>query len=76
MMKFYEDVVVGDRVEIGTHRFAADEIKAFAKAYIGRNLFGNEGSSRVMLMEDTQVKKAMTVWPEAEKIAKSMSSLK
>jgi acyl dehydratase len=26
-------MVVGERVEIGTHRFTADEIKAFAKAY-------------------------------------------
>lgn len=33
MMKFYEDLVIGDRAEIGTHRFAADEIKAFARAY-------------------------------------------
>lgn len=33
MMKFYEDLVVGDRAEIGTHRFTAEEIKAFAKAY-------------------------------------------
>ncbi len=65
-------------VEFKKDQFEKDEryVKAFAKAYIGRNLFGNEGSSRVMLMEDTQVKKAMTVWPEAEKIAKSMSSLK
>lgn len=33
MMKFYEDLAIGDRAEIGTHRFTADEIKAFAKAY-------------------------------------------
>ena len=33
MMKFYEDLVIGERVDIGTHRFTADEIKAFAKAY-------------------------------------------
>jgi acyl dehydratase len=33
MMKFYEDLAVGDRAEIGTHVFTADEIKAFAKAY-------------------------------------------
>lgn len=33
MLKFYEDLAVGDRVEIGTHRFTADEIKAFAKGY-------------------------------------------
>jgi len=33
MMKFYEDLVIGERAEIGTHRFTADEIKAFARAY-------------------------------------------
>ncbi len=33
MMKFFEDLAVGDRTGIGTHRFTADEIKAFAKAY-------------------------------------------
>lgn len=33
MMKFFEDLVVGDHVEIGAHRFTADEIKTFAKAY-------------------------------------------
>jgi acyl dehydratase len=33
MMKFYDDLVIGDRADIGTHVFTADEIKAFAKAY-------------------------------------------
>lgn len=66
------------KVEFKQDQFDKDEryVKAFAKAFIGRNLFGNEGSSRVMLLEDTQFNKAMAVWPEAEKIAKSMSSLK
>ncbi len=66
------------KVEFKQDQFDKDEryVKAFAKAFIGRNLFGNEGSSRVMLLEDNQFNKAMSVWPEAEKIAKSMSSLK
>ncbi len=51
-------------------------IKAFTKAYIARSLWGNEGSARVMLNEDTQFKKAMTLFPEAEKIAKNLSSLR
>jgi carboxyl-terminal processing protease len=51
-------------------------IKAFTKAYIGRSLWGNEGSARVMLAEDTQFRKAMTLFPEAEKIARNISSLK
>ncbi|HCV43346.1 MAG TPA: S41 family peptidase, partial [Bacteroidetes bacterium] len=51
-------------------------IKAFTKAYIGRTLFGNEGSSRVMLGVDNQFQKALTLFPEAEKISKSLTSLK
>lgn len=33
MMKFYEDLAVGDHADIGTHRFTADEIKTFARAF-------------------------------------------
>jgi carboxyl-terminal processing protease len=51
-------------------------IKAFTKAYIGRSLWGNEGSARVMLGEDNQFRKAMTLFPEAEKIARNITSLK
>ena len=50
-------------------------IKAFAKAYIARSLFGNEGSSRTILAEDNQFAKAMTLFPEAEQISARMSSL-
>ena len=51
-------------------------IKAFTKAYIARGLWGNEGSARVMLGEDAQFSKAEQLFPEAEKIAGSLSSLK
>ncbi|HEX9005881.1 MAG TPA: hypothetical protein VF889_01210, partial [Bacteroidota bacterium] len=51
-------------------------VKAFAKAYIARNLWGNEGSSRVILQEDNQFSKAMTLFPEAERINHSLSSLR
>jgi carboxyl-terminal processing protease len=44
-------------------------IKAFTKAHIARRIWGNEGSARVMLNEDGQFKKAITLFPEAEKIA-------
>jgi acyl dehydratase len=33
MLKFYEDLTVGDRADIGTHRFTTDEIKTFARAF-------------------------------------------
>ena len=51
-------------------------IKAFTKAYIGRSLFGNEGSARVMLAVDDQFQKALTLFPEAEEISRNLSSLK
>ena len=50
-------------------------IKAFAKAYIARSLFGNEGSSRTILREDNQFEKAMTLFDEAERINAHMTSL-
>lgn len=51
-------------------------IRAFTKAYIGRSLWGNEGSARVMLAVDNQFQKAISLFPEAEKISKNLSSLK
>jgi len=51
-------------------------IKAYAKAYIARGLWGNEGSSRVMLEEDVQFQKALSLFPEAEKIANNLSGLR
>lgn len=51
-------------------------IKAFTKAYIGRSLFGNEGSARVMVAVDDQFQKALTLFPEAEEISRNLSSLK
>ncbi len=51
-------------------------IKAFTRAYIGRSLWGNEGSARVMLREDNQFKKAIQVFPETERILSNLSSLR
>ena len=51
-------------------------IKAYAKAYIARGLWGNEGSSRVMLEEDVQFHKALSLFPEAEKIANNLSGIR
>jgi acyl dehydratase len=46
MMKFYEDLAIGDRAGIGTHRFTADEIKAFAKAYDPQLFHVDEDAAR------------------------------
>jgi hypothetical protein len=51
-------------------------IKAYTKAYIARGIWGNEGYARVMLEEDAQFAKALTLLPEAEKIAETYTSLK
>lgn len=32
-MKFFDDIRVGERAELGSHLFTADEIKAFAREY-------------------------------------------
>ncbi len=33
MMRFYDDIRVGDRVELGSHLFTADDIKTFARQF-------------------------------------------
>jgi acyl dehydratase len=32
-VKFFEDIVVGERIEVGRHTFTADDIKAFARKF-------------------------------------------
>ena len=51
-------------------------IAAFIRATIARSLWGAEGASRVMLKEDVQFKKAVGLFPEAEKFAAGMSGIK
>lgn len=48
-------------------------LKAFTKAYVARGIWGNEGSAQVMLKEDVQFRKALALFPEAERIAKAMA---
>ncbi len=47
-----------------------DYIQARLKAYVARNYWNNEGWYSVLLVIDNQVKKAITLFPEAEKIAR------
>jgi carboxyl-terminal processing protease len=51
-------------------------IKAYMKAFVARRLWDREGYSRVMLSVDNQFGKAITLFPEAEKISRNLSSLK
>ncbi|MFA6467893.1 MAG: S41 family peptidase [Bacteroidota bacterium] len=47
-----------------------DYIQARMKAYIARNFWNNEGWYTVLLGIDNQVKKAVSLFPEAEKFAR------
>ena len=47
-----------------------DFLKAYLKAQIAQMIFGLEGWIGVMVGVDNQIQKAMTLFPEAEKIAK------
>ncbi len=47
-----------------------DYLQARLKAYIARNFWGNEGWYPVLLTVDNQIQKALSLFPEAEKIAR------
>lgn len=59
-------------VELVPDDFAKDKdfIQTRLKAYVGRNFWGNEGWYMTLLSIDLQVKKALSLFPEAEKIAR------
>jgi hypothetical protein len=65
-IEFKKDLFEKDR------KYIAD----YTRAYIARRLWGNEGWSRVILEDDNQFKKALTLFPEAERITKNLSSAK
>ena len=58
-------------IELNKEQYEKDarRIRAWIKSQIARNLFGNEGRFHVLLSEDNQFLKAITLFPEAEKIA-------
>jgi hypothetical protein len=78
MLDELKEIASARKVDFNKEQYEQDLrfIKAFTKAFIARRLWGNEGYSRVMLVEDAQFKKAFTLFPEAEKIAGKLSSLR
>ena len=78
MLGEIRDIATAHGVPLNKELFDKDVryIKAYAKAYVGRGLWGNEGYARVMLKEDSQFAKALTLLPEAKKIAETYTSLK
>jgi carboxyl-terminal processing protease len=81
-----DESVVEDIVALGVKKGVAEDkdllaqdrrfIEGYTRAYQARAMWGNEGYARVMLREDTQFKKALSLLPEAEKIARTFTSLK
>lgn len=61
----------GKGVEIKEDQYTRDRkfIEARLKATLARSLWGNDGWYSIMLLEDNQFEKAMTLFPEAKKIA-------
>ncbi len=43
MMRFYDDIRVGDRVELGSHRFTTEDIKVFARQFDPQPFHVDEG---------------------------------
>ncbi|MEK7263587.1 MAG: S41 family peptidase [Bacteroidota bacterium] len=64
-------IATAKKIEFVKEEFDKDlsYIKAAVKAQIGRTLFGNEASYPVLLNEDSQFLKAISLFPEAEKLA-------
>jgi len=45
-MKYFEDVQVGDKIEVGHHTFNADEIKAFARRFDPQKFHIDEAAAK------------------------------
>jgi carboxyl-terminal processing protease len=58
-------------VEFNEEEYKVDKewLRASIEAQVARTLFGNEGQFRVLLQLDPQFQKALTLFPEAKKIA-------
>ena len=71
MMRDFIDFGKAHGVAFDEEQYAVDKdwLRASVKAQIARTLFGNEGQFRVLLEVDPQFQKAVTLFPEARKIA-------
>jgi carboxyl-terminal processing protease len=78
MLKQVQALATSKGIEFKADLYEKDlpYIKAFVKAYIGKRIWGNEGFVRAMLSVDHQFNEAMMLFPEAEEISRSLSSLK
>lgn len=71
MLNNFISYVKSKGVDYKEKEFQKDEkfIKARLKAYIARNFWGNDGWYPIVLSVDNQLQKALSLFPEAEKIA-------
>jgi carboxyl-terminal processing protease len=72
MVKDFEALAKKKEVKMDDEQYSKDKlyIETRIKAQIARGIWGNEGWYSVMRGEDLQYQKAMTLFPEAEKIAR------
>ncbi|MFI5251932.1 MAG: S41 family peptidase [Bacteroidota bacterium] len=71
MVKNFKAFIEKKDIKVDDKQYDKDIVylKARLKAYIARSLWGNEGWFTVMLEVDPQLQKALTLFPEAQKIA-------
>lgn len=71
MFSGFISIAKAKEIEISDDELGKDEeyIRTRMKAHIGRSLFGNEGWYSTMRTEDLQLDKAITLFPEAARIA-------
>ncbi|MEW5798793.1 MAG: S41 family peptidase [Bacteroidota bacterium] len=72
MLNNFTAFAKGKNIEFVQEDYTKDKdfIQSRLKAYIARNYWGNEGFFRASLPIDIQLKKALSLFPEAEKIAR------
>jgi carboxyl-terminal processing protease len=72
MMSDLVSLATKDSVKYNDSQYKKDEsyLRALTKAYLARNFWGTEGWRRAIDVVDTQLEKAITLFPEAQTIAK------
>jgi carboxyl-terminal processing protease len=71
MLQEFQDIATKKGVSLNQEQYLKDKpyIAARIKAQIARSIWGNEGWFSVLHTQDNQFQKALTLFPEAEKIA-------
>jgi len=71
MMEKFLGIVAEKEIEVDSADFSVDDgyVRKRMKAHVARFLFGNEGWYMTMKSEDVQLGKALSLFPEASRIA-------